>query len=54
VFVLLAIDPPTVMMILGVVYVLSGLVVTVLGRQQWRARRSRRRARRENPESNEP
>jgi CDP-diacylglycerol--serine O-phosphatidyltransferase len=50
-FVLLAIDPPTVFMILGVVYVVSGLVVTLLGRQQWK---SRRRARREKQEAPEP
>jgi CDP-diacylglycerol--serine O-phosphatidyltransferase len=42
VFVLLAIDPPTVMMSIGIVYVGSGLVVTLLGRQQWKRRRSRR------------
>ena len=41
-FVLLAVDPPAVMMALGIIYVLSGLVLTVMGRQQWRARRSRR------------
>ena len=51
VFVLLAIDPPTVFMILGVVYVASGLVVTFLGRQQWK---SRRRARRDKQEAKEP
>jgi CDP-diacylglycerol--serine O-phosphatidyltransferase len=45
VFVLLAIDPPTVLMVIGVVYVSSGLILTVLGRQQWRSRRSRRAAR---------
>lgn len=45
VFVLFAIDPPTVLMTLGVAYVLSGLVMTVLGRQQWKSRRSRRPAR---------
>ena len=43
VFVLLAIDPPTVMMLIGIIYVGSGLVVTLLGRQQWKNRRSRRR-----------
>jgi CDP-diacylglycerol--serine O-phosphatidyltransferase len=43
VFVLLAIDPPTVMMLIGVVYVLSGLVMTVLGRQKSKSARSRRR-----------
>jgi len=42
VFVLLAIDPPTVLMVIGIVYVTSGLVMTVLGRQQWKNRRARR------------
>lgn len=42
VFVLLAIDPPTVMMLIGLIYVGSGLVVTLLGRQQWKSRRIRR------------
>ena len=41
VFVLLAIDPPTVLMLIGIIYVGSGLVVTLLGRQQWKSRRSR-------------
>jgi len=45
VFVLLAIDPPAVMTGLGIVYVVSGLVVTVLGRLQWKSRRSRRATR---------
>ncbi|MGK2927586.1 MAG: CDP-diacylglycerol--serine O-phosphatidyltransferase [Lysobacterales bacterium] len=53
VFVLLAVDPPAVMMILGVGYVVSGLVITVLGRQQWKSRRERRAAR-QNPEGDEP
>ncbi len=44
VFVLLAIDTPSVLMALGVVYVLSGLVITVLGRLQWKNRRARRLA----------
>ena len=43
VFVFLAIDPPAVLMIIGIIYVGSGLVMTVLGRQQWKARRNRRR-----------
>jgi CDP-diacylglycerol--serine O-phosphatidyltransferase len=43
VFVLLAIDPPSVLMVIGIIYVASGLVMTVLGRQQWKNRRSRRR-----------
>ena len=42
VFVLLAIDPPTVMMLIGIVYVCSGLIVTLLGMRQWKSRRSRR------------
>ena len=41
VFVLLAIDPPTVLMLIGIIYVGSGLVVTLLGMQQWKSRRSR-------------
>ncbi|MDT8319971.1 MAG: phosphatidylcholine/phosphatidylserine synthase [Xanthomonadales bacterium] len=44
VFVLLAIDPPTVLMLIGVVYVFSGLVITFMGRQQWKSRRSKRLA----------
>jgi CDP-diacylglycerol--serine O-phosphatidyltransferase len=43
-FVHLAIDPPTVLMVIGLVYVISGLVMTLLGRQQWRNRRARRLA----------
>jgi CDP-diacylglycerol--serine O-phosphatidyltransferase len=42
IFVLLAIDPPTVMMSIGLIYVGSGLVVTLLGRRQWKSRRIRR------------
>ena len=54
VFVLLAIDPPTVMMLLGIVYVTSGVVITVLGRKHWKSRRSRRAARQAPGESEEP
>lgn len=43
VFVLLAVDPPMVTMAVGYVYVVSGLIITVLGRQQWKSRRERRR-----------
>jgi CDP-diacylglycerol--serine O-phosphatidyltransferase len=53
VFVLLAVDPPAVMMILGVGYVVSGLVITVLGRQQWKSRRERRAAK-QKPEGDKP
>jgi CDP-diacylglycerol--serine O-phosphatidyltransferase len=45
VFVLLAIDPPAVFMLVGVGYVFSGLVITIMGRQQWKSRRERRAAR---------
>jgi CDP-diacylglycerol--serine O-phosphatidyltransferase len=45
VFVLLAIDPPAVFMLVGVGYVVSGLVITIMGRQQWKSRRERRAAR---------
>lgn len=45
VFVLLALDPPSVLMVIGFIYVGSGLVVTLSGKQQWRSRRSLRKAR---------
>ena len=54
VFVLLAVDPPTVMMVLGIVYVGSGVVITVLGRMQWKSRRSRRSAHKAPGEADEP
>ena len=55
VFVLLAADPPSVLMIIGVIYVLSGLVMTVLGRQQWRNRRARHKAKQAGlPKEDEP
>lgn len=44
IFVLLAIDPPAVMMVVGVVYVSSGIVVTILGRKQWKDRRLKRKS----------
>jgi CDP-diacylglycerol--serine O-phosphatidyltransferase len=43
---LLAIDPPAVMMTLGIVYVISGIVITMAGRRNWKSRRARRLARR--------
>jgi len=43
IFVLLAIDPPTVMMIIGIVYVVTGLAMTIVRRQQHRSRRGRRK-----------
>ncbi len=45
VLVLLAIDPPAVLMTTGVIYVTSGVVITILGRVQWKNRRSKRKAR---------
>jgi len=45
VFVLLAIDPPAVMTAVGLIYVGSGLVMTVLGRKAWKNRRAGRKAR---------
>lgn len=44
VIVALAMDPPAVLMAIGVIYVTSGLVITLLGRRQWKSRRSRRPA----------
>ena len=46
---LLAIDPPTVMMVVGIIYVASGLVMTALGRQQWKNRRARRLEKKNQP-----
>lgn len=42
VFVLLAIDPPAMLLVIGIIYVGSGLVITLLGRRQWKARRLNR------------
>jgi CDP-diacylglycerol--serine O-phosphatidyltransferase len=44
IFVLLAIDPPTVMMTIGLIYVITGLVMTIVRRQQHRSRRDLRKA----------
>jgi CDP-diacylglycerol--serine O-phosphatidyltransferase len=41
-FLLVAVDPPTVLTIIGIVYVTSGIVVTLLGRRQWKSRRLKR------------
>ncbi|MDX1459836.1 MAG: CDP-diacylglycerol--serine O-phosphatidyltransferase [Xanthomonadales bacterium] len=40
--VLLAIDPPTVFMTVGFIYVGSGLFITITGRRSWRLRRQQR------------
>jgi CDP-diacylglycerol--serine O-phosphatidyltransferase len=42
VIVLLALDPPIMGMILGIVYVTSGLVVTIAGRRTWKTKRDQR------------
>ena len=44
IFVLLAVDPPAMMMLIGIVYVVSGLIITVMGRHNWKMRRARRLA----------
>jgi CDP-diacylglycerol--serine O-phosphatidyltransferase len=54
VFVLLAVDPPSVLMVIGLLYVGSGLVVTLLGRQQWKSRRSLRKTRQRNDDPDGP
>lgn len=54
VFVLLAIDPPAVMLTIGLIYVLSGVVVTMMRRYQWRVRRGRRNPTREDRPGGEP
>jgi CDP-diacylglycerol--serine O-phosphatidyltransferase len=41
---LLAMDTPTVLMTLGITYVISGLVITFAGRRNWKSRRARRLA----------
>jgi CDP-diacylglycerol--serine O-phosphatidyltransferase len=51
-FVLLAVDPPTVLLVIGVVYVSSGVIFTLLRRRQWKSRRMKRiLARRQEPDS---
>jgi len=50
---LLAIDPPTVMLAVALVYVISGLAFTLLRRQQWKTRRVNRGAARP-PEAGDP
>ncbi|NIQ94187.1 MAG: hypothetical protein GWN87_08240 [Desulfuromonadales bacterium] len=51
IIVLLAIDPPTVLMLGGLFYVFSGLVITVMGRREWRLRRLKRLRRRQAAEA---
>jgi len=42
IIVLLALDPPTMGMIFGSVYVLSGLFITIAGRRNWKLKREQR------------
>jgi len=42
IIVLVALDPPIMGMILGIAYVLSGIVVTVAGRRTWKLKRDHR------------
>lgn len=48
IIVLLAVDPPAVLMLCGLFYIFSGLVITVMGRREWRSRRLKRLRRRKN------
>lgn len=42
IIVLLALDPPTMGMVFGSTYVLSGLLITLAGRRNWKLKRGRR------------
>jgi len=42
VIVLLALDPPFMGMLLGSAYVVSGLLITVVGRRSWKIKRDKR------------
>ena len=53
VIVLLAVDPPAVLMLCGVIYVFSGLFITVMGRRQWRMRRLSRRRKKQQADADE-
>jgi len=44
IMVLLAMDPPIMGMIFGSAYVISGLIITVVGRRNWKIKRERRPA----------
>jgi CDP-diacylglycerol--serine O-phosphatidyltransferase len=43
IIVLLALDPPIMGMIFGATYVLSGLLITIAGRRNWKLKREKRR-----------
>ena len=42
IIVLLALDPPVIGMLLGITYVLSGLLITMAGRRNWKLKRGQR------------
>jgi len=42
IIVLLALDPPVMGMVFGCAYVMSGLVITIAGRRNWKYKRERR------------
>ncbi len=55
VIVLLAVDPPAVLLLGGLIYVFSGLVITVVKRREWRLRRVQRmRQRRSRQNTDDP
>ncbi len=55
VIVLLAVDPPAVLLLGGLIYVFSGLVITVVKRREWRLRRVQRmRQRRSRQNADDP
>ena len=50
IIVLLALDPPIMGMIFGSAYVLSGLLITIAGRRNWKLKREKRPAKQEREE----
>jgi CDP-diacylglycerol--serine O-phosphatidyltransferase len=52
-FVLLAIDPPAVMMTLGLGYVAWGIAITFIGRRNWKSRHARKLAKRLSPDQSQ-
>jgi hypothetical protein len=50
IIVLLALDPPIMGMIFGSAYVLSGLLITIAGRRNWKLKREQRPAKRKREE----
>ena len=50
IIVLLALDPPIMGMIFGIAYVISGLLITIAGRRNWKLKRVQRPAKQERTE----